>query len=867
MGAVNMVMLFSYMKKHAVFWLWMILLPLWTGCAGTGPTVSSSLPEKTALDMVLEALFLESNDVVAEKPNGPNNSFLLQKTAFLLEHPLEFFSFAAGVSSRVQASSNRLSDLAALSADLLEVPVVTDGPSEPEYNDMLPVTGIHPAIGDLYRVLARGKRLHEEAFEEMSEDDAGFVKGMFEQMLFYGIHQSNRTRIESQNRIERAIDLASRIDLRKIARACYDIAHLLDMVLPELIRESGVMPLGSIDTPLGTVVVGGSGDDVYEGPMPFILIDPAGDDSYRFSDHAPFHIIIDLAGDDVYVSSESVYPGSGILGLGFLLDVRGDDLYEGRNFVSGCGFMGAGFQADFEGNDRYRGDAFCQGAAALGMGLLYDGRGDDVYENNIYGQGMGYIGGVGMLADIHGDDLFRAGFSVADGREAMDAYQTYAQGFGLGSRLFASGGIGVLYNGSGNDMYTGSYFCQGSSTWQALGMLIDRSGDDTYQARRYAQGAGIHASLGVLLDQEGADRYTSWGVSQGCGHDYAAGILWDRQGSDRYEAEWLSQGAGNSMGVGMLVDEYGTDVYAPEKIASGRGGGVYDKRRNAVSVGILLDGAGQLDPGGEDQVWTRGDIGGGIESTGTTASIRFSEMHLGRFHGQTAGVTDTAKASPGVAFDLEYVLPELERPLFLDDSWQEAAGQIAAQGPSVIPALCNYLAIKDVSVQRTIEETLKKLAEHHLEAIHAFLLRPDTSSKAKRFLLFVLGEIARADSRDVFVRFLGHDSAALQAMALRGLHLLESPPPSKRIAEMSLSENKAVRRYLCLALRYAPGEEGLEILVRLLADHDFQVRYAALRVLQDKSEPAKPYLKELLERKGLPPTVYRMAETLHGRSE
>jgi len=42
--------------------------------------------------------------------------------------------------------------------------------------------------------------------------------------------------------------------------------------------------------------------------------------------------------------------------------------------------------------------------------------------------------------------------------------------------------VGVLYNGEGNNTYMGSYFCQGSSYWNALGMLIDKKGDDRYIA-------------------------------------------------------------------------------------------------------------------------------------------------------------------------------------------------------------------------------------------------------------------------------------------------------------------------------------------------------------------------------------------------
>ena len=172
-------------------------------------------------------------------------------------------------------------------------------------------------------------------------------------------------------------------------------------------------------------------------------------------------------------------------------------------------------------------------------------------------------------------------------------------GFGLGSRpdetfIGASGGIGIIADQMGNDLYVGDYFAQGSSYWYALGILADESGHDKYISRRYSQGAGTHFSIGVLWDAKGDDQYLStFGVAQGCGHDYSIGILLDNGGNDRYIGGVIAQGAGNDNGLGVLIDNGGQDEYHIK--AMGRGRGNYHKDRGLPSFGIQFDTGGSLD--------------------------------------------------------------------------------------------------------------------------------------------------------------------------------------------------------------------------------------------------------------------------------
>ncbi|MCP4714609.1 MAG: hypothetical protein GY868_05775, partial [Deltaproteobacteria bacterium] len=208
------------------------------------------------------------------------------------------------------------------------------------------------------------------------------------------------------------------------------------------------------------------------------------------------------------------------------------------------------------------------------------------------------------------------------------------------------------------------------------------------------------------------------------------------------------------------------------------------------------------------------------------------------------------------------VLDALEAPLLLEASWKQAAEKLVAQGPEIIPALCGYLAIKDVSVQRAIEETLKAFADEHLEAIHAYVLRGDTRPRIQRYVLFVLGEIGDNASAEVFLRFLGAEQERVQAMALRGCARLGVQVPDTLLAAFGAGTRRSLRRYLALALESSGSSPALQALCRLLADRDLQVRHAAYSVLQHKGKRAQPFLKALQQQPELLPSIRAMIREL-----
>ncbi len=348
------------------------------------------------------------------------------------------------------------------------------------------------------------------------------------------------------------------------------------------------------------IAFGGPGKNIYTGKFDFI-IDLGGDDVYNIENPplskgelsmGGFSCIIDLAGNDYYTTSSDFALAGGLFSSSFIFDKEGDDYYESKGAGNlGAAIGGLGLLYDEKGNDTYKGISFSIGAGCFGVGLLVDREGNDFYIANSYSQGFGMTEGVGAIVDNKGNDSYLVDSRSLDIGRYNDHYVSMCQGYGLGLRPYYAGGIGLIIEGEGNDIYNTDIFGQGGAYWYSLGAIVDKGGHDKYNGYQYSQGAGIHLAVGLLKDYDGWDLYQSNGVSQGCGHDFGYGMLWDVKGNDNYSAYSLSQGAGNADGIGILIDESGVDGYLNKFPGNTRGYG--NPRREFGSLGIFLDASGE----------------------------------------------------------------------------------------------------------------------------------------------------------------------------------------------------------------------------------------------------------------------------------
>jgi hypothetical protein len=612
--------------------------------AGTGWGRADAL-----IGEALEAVLLTEEDLFIRRDYVPVDRFRLEIVSRLLEHPLEADAYVRALARDLEESRGSMGAAVAeaarplgvspgeeadypadMGAALRELAEVTGGEiSEERVERWTAEAGDLPdALSEGLAILIAGavqaysrlasafRRLEKEEREEL-------LVGAYRLMI-----EETESEAEAHQLTKQILAQAERVDFEELIGAGALLGYAVDQALARLETGDGGrgdQPGGadarsghllSWETPLGPVVVGGTGPDRY-GLAPFITIDLGGADFYscdeQESSAAPraISVLIDLSGDDTYRSGP-FSQGAAHGGIAVLADLAGDDVYQAEDFAQGAALFGVGLLWEREGDDTYLGGTEVQGAATFGIGILADLEGDDFYRARFLSQGFGGVAACGAVIEGGGNDTYLAGHEYPDHREP-DYYACLSQGFGYGIRDISSGGVGVIADVAGNDSYVADYFAQGSSYWFALGALVDAAGNDKYIARRYSQGAGIHLSVGVLSEREGNDDYLSWGVSQGCGHDLAVGLLVDDEGDDSYLSNWLSQGAGNSNGFGMLIDQAGDDTYLARPERS-QGYGHFD--RDYESVGLLIDADGDdyySGSGDDGAMWGTGAYGVGLD--------------------------------------------------------------------------------------------------------------------------------------------------------------------------------------------------------------------------------------------------------------
>jgi hypothetical protein len=197
----------------------------------------------------------------------------------------------------------------------------------------------------------------------------------------------------------------------------------------------------------------------------------------------------------------------------------------------------------------------------------------------MWAQGFGGPLGFGVLDDLEGNDHYYAGGLYRDSYPETPGYEGWSQGVGAGIRQVANGGIGVILDGAGDDVYEFDYISHGGGYWLGMGFARDFAGNDRRLAggtqknfnggpreyppyQRFSCGFGCHYALGFCFDDEGNDTYCGTIMGLGFGWDLSVGVLCDFGGNDRYEATGgHTEGNGAQASLGILFDYGGDDVY------------------------------------------------------------------------------------------------------------------------------------------------------------------------------------------------------------------------------------------------------------------------------------------------------------------
>jgi hypothetical protein len=599
----------------------------------------SESPAREALAEALRALALTRDDLSFRTDYADHpDSFRIAVVDRLLDQPMGTETYVTGFADEVSAAAS-LERLVAICARDLDLDVVPRTRTAPE--SMEPKSKGPTALDVLIPAMEQAAEEIETAFAGLSEEQRRFIAlhagSILDEEEFdpdKPIDVRDREAEEEEVLADELLRIAALVDYSRLAAAGAVLARAVDLAIPLACddplglprarsefaidrTESSRLASGDVlniaETRLGTIIIGGPGRTTYAGGAA-VIIDIGGDDVYEGDVAAamrdlPVSVVVDLSGDDVYRGGHHSL-GAGFMGVGILADLSGDDAYSAGDFSLGSGLFGVGVLVDEEGNDSYTGDTCTEGSGAFGIGVQRDAGGNDRYHSALFSQAFGFVMGAGLLHDVEGNDLYFAGGKYTDEIRYFDHYISLSQGFGFGWRPDASGGIGMLVDEAGNDVYVSDIFGQGSSYWFAVGGLVDYSGNDQYVSYQYAQGAGTHITVAALVDCDGDDNYVSKGVSQGCGHDLAIGLLHDLAGDDNYTCHDLSQAAGNANGIGVLMDDAGNDAYSVRGAANTHGYG--NLRRDYGSVGIFLDcgGTDSYSGRGAEGSWWTGSLHG-----------------------------------------------------------------------------------------------------------------------------------------------------------------------------------------------------------------------------------------------------------------
>ena len=372
--------------------------------------------------------------------------------------------------------------------------------------------------------------------------------------------------------LEQMESLLAKVNLALIRKAAQDLNRDVQEELPA-IRLAAAAGWKSRATFLENgvnVEVCGVNDDLHDSKNSNLSIDLGGRNRYtgRYGAGIGYaSVVIDL-GNDVKSDFPDASTGVGILGVGlaYFEGSRPDLNAKGISFGAGLGGVGI-----VKVEQAFRMESRCigQGFGMAGVGIMIGSKGTDTMKIGYLGQGAGMLGGVGWLFNPDGNDRYRAGGLVPDG-QSRQGYVGRAQGFSG----ILPGGIGLLTDNAGDDLYESGTESQACAQGFGVASLYDLSGQDAYFSQRQAQAFAQNEGCALLFDLAGDDVYM---VREGQCHSFAinrsVALVLDRAGNDVVAAHDSQPATAQGGSVAIYLDAEGSDTFT-----------------GTVGVGVQTDG-------------------------------------------------------------------------------------------------------------------------------------------------------------------------------------------------------------------------------------------------------------------------------------
>ncbi len=406
----------------------------------------------------------------------------------------------------------------------------------------------------------------------------------------------------SPSNLKRLEQFHKNYDQRALYLASAEMAHFLTLLLSKMDEKSlEISETIQLSSSFGPIVISGaSTENEYDfHSPPLFLLDLHGDDTYKgnysiANATVPFSITVDMNGSDQYSSEQPLNgAGSSSFGVSSLLDLgEGDDTYTGKSQCFGYSFAGASLVYDASGTSNYTIDSHGLGASDWGISMLIDSEGSDTYRSYYKSQGSGSMNGLGLLLDLEGNDEYIAEATPVKFPSPQLPEQNFSASQGFGSGRFGpfkegysfQGGMGILVDRRGNDVYKASVFAQGAGYGFGIGFFSDLDGHDQYHNSWYALGSAAHQACGLAYDATGNDTVnTSHYMAGGAATDLSLGLFVDSSGDDQYEALNASFGYSLKNSIAMMLELNGDDQYT---LHNGKGMGVaFNENKKSFRAG------------------------------------------------------------------------------------------------------------------------------------------------------------------------------------------------------------------------------------------------------------------------------------------
>jgi hypothetical protein len=772
--------------------------------AGSTAAAQFTSTEKKLIENGLTGMALSEKDLGFARLRL-NARFSPNLTKEVLESPIE--GLESIFSLHQKASTSLSKSLIAMhgeygidsTAEFASVPPI-------QFSGNLPPELVEP-VTELIQVIASSNAAIKNATSKLSLEEKRLLMDSMPQWASIGTDIKSDLSSKPKTALFSISQIYAKVNMSLIREASIKVAAKIDENLPKLREAATFGWKGAVDFNAGgvNVEVAGVGDDVHEARESGLCIDLGGRNRFtgRYgSGQLSTSVLIDF-GNDTIADLPDGAGGSGILGIGIACWMGLKPDLTGKCFCLGSGVAGVGV-AMVDQAARIESRAFGQGFGMAGLGLMVGSKGSDNFKIGYLGQGSGMMSGIGWLFNPAGNDRYRAGGLVADGATG-GAFLGRSQGF---SGILA-GGIGLLTDLKGDDLYDSGTETQGCATTQGIGSLSDAEGRDTYVSDRKAQAFSLLEGAASLLDLKGDDIYAvRFGECHGCAFERSTAFFLDREGDDLISSREGQPGSAQEGSVAIFLDGQGsnriTGITGTSFFANGRSG-----------IGLFLIA-------GNDQKIADGPSGNTIEFR-KPLSVSYSEESI---PGNEPNVAVTPGSIRMVDADIDVLWEQVN---LAGNKSVVASRQLLGVGMRAFERFVDLFAAGSTQRARRVAANLLI----RVPETRGFLVsKMNSASLFTRGALFDVASISKVPDLQPFVD-AAFDVEATRREAIRYAASTEMNDSKtvNRIAGLLLNSDLLTSQESAIALEKLADIKLFSSMQSLLGASDLLVRGAAVRYL------------------------------------